>query len=61
MNSVLRIAHQRNKLIECLSEANDEDYIFYSDNDEIPNLENLNFELATFGSDFCLNLPPNAQ
>jgi len=44
MNSILRIAHQRNKLIECLSEANDEDYIFYSDNDEIPNFQKINFE-----------------
>ena len=34
MNSILRIAHQRNKLIDCLTEANDEDYVFYSDNDE---------------------------
>ena len=44
MNSIKRIAWQRNKLIECLSEANEEDYIFYSDNDEIPNFENFNFE-----------------
>ena len=44
MNSILRIAHQRNKLIDCLSEANDEDYIFYSDNDEIPNFNNFNFK-----------------
>lgn len=43
-NSILRIAHQRNKLIDCLNEANDEDYIFYSDNDEIPNLEKINFK-----------------
>lgn len=44
MNSILRITHQRNKLIDCLSEANDEDYIFYSDNDEIPNFEKINFK-----------------
>ena len=44
MNSILRIAHQRNKLIDCLSEANDEDYIFYSDNDEIPNFAKVNLE-----------------
>ena len=44
MNSIKRIAWQRNKLMECLNEANDEDYIFYSDNDEIPNFENFNFE-----------------
>ena len=43
-NSIKRIAHQRNKIMDCLSEADDEDFIFYSDNDEIPNLENLNFE-----------------
>ena len=44
MNSIKRIAHQRDKLIDCLDEANDEDLIFYSDNDEIPNLANFDFE-----------------
>tara|TARA_Y100000590_G_scaffold34957_1_gene38036 strand:+ start:10837 stop:11688 length:852 start_codon:yes stop_codon:yes gene_type:complete len=44
LNSIKRIAYQRNKLMECLSEANDNDYIFYSDNDEIPNFENLNIK-----------------
>ena len=43
-NSIKRIAHQRNKIMDYLSEADDEDFIFYSDNDEIPNLENLNFK-----------------
>jgi len=43
-NSIKRIAHQRNKIMDYLNEANDEDFIFYSDNDEIPNLENLNFD-----------------
>ena len=43
-NSIRRIAHQRNKIIDGLSEANEEDYILYSDNEEIPNLENFNFE-----------------
>jgi len=43
-NSIKRIAAQRNKLIEGLNEANDNDYIFYSDNDEIPNFDNFNFE-----------------
>ena len=43
-NSIKRIAYQRNKIMDYLSEADDEDFIFYSDNDEIPNLENLNFE-----------------
>jgi len=44
INSVKRIAHQRNKLIDGLSEANDNDFIFYSDNDEIPNFSNFDFE-----------------
>ena len=44
MNSIKRIAYQRNKIIESLSEAEKNDYIFYSDNDEIPNLENFNFD-----------------
>lgn len=43
-NSIKRIAYQRDKLMEHLDEASDEDYIFYSDNDEIPNFENLNLE-----------------
>ena len=44
LNSIKRIAHQRNKLLDGLHEANKDDYILYSDNDEIPNLKNLNFE-----------------
>ena len=44
MNSIKRIGHQRNKLMDYLDEANNDDYIFYSDNDEIPNFENFNFE-----------------
>jgi len=44
-NSIRRIAHQRNKLFESLNEADDNDYIFYSDNDEIPNFKNFNFEI----------------
>ena len=43
-NSIKRIKHQRDSIMECLNSANDEDYIFYSDNDEIPNLENFSFE-----------------
>jgi len=43
-NSIKRIAHQRNKLLDGLSEAKNHDYIFYSDNDEIPNFNNINFE-----------------
>ena len=42
MNSIKRIAHQRDKLMECLNEADADDYIFYSDNDEIPNFKDLN-------------------
>jgi len=30
--------------MDCLNEAKDDDYIFYSDNDEIPNFKNFNFE-----------------
>ena len=43
-NSIKRITYQRNSIMDCLADAKDEDYIFYSDNDEIPNLENINFE-----------------
>ena len=43
-NSIKRIAYQRNKLMDSLNEADDEDYIFYSDNDEIPDLSNLNLK-----------------
>ena len=43
-NSIKRIAHQRNTLMYALSEAADDDYIFYSDNDEIPNFTNLNLK-----------------
>ena len=44
MNSILRIAYQRNKLMECLGEASNEDFIFYSDNDEIPNFQKVDLE-----------------
>ena len=44
INSVKRIAYQRNKLMEGLAEANDYDFVFYSDNDEIPNFLNFDFE-----------------
>ena len=43
LNSIKRIAYQRDKLIESLNEAEDEDYIFYSDNDEIPKFEDFDF------------------
>ncbi len=42
-NAVKRIAHQRNKLLDAVNSiSNSEDYIFYSDNDEIPDM--LSFE-----------------
>ena len=40
-NSIKRIKYQRNKIIDGLNEADDDDLIFYSDNDEIPNLDNF--------------------
>ena len=40
-NSIKRIKYQRNKIIDALNEADDDDLIFYSDNDEIPNLDNF--------------------
>jgi len=43
-NSIKRFAYQRDRLIDGISEADDEDYIFYSDNDEIPNFKNLDFK-----------------
>ncbi len=43
-NSIKRINHQRDKLMEGLGEASDEDYILYSDNDEIPNLSNIDLK-----------------
>jgi len=42
-NSIKRIAYQRDKIVESLNEADDSDYIFYSDNDEIPNFKYFNF------------------
>ena len=43
-NSIKRIAHQRDQLLNGLQDASNEDYVFYSDNDEIPNLKSFNFE-----------------
>tara|TARA_Y100000741_G_C18207055_1_gene540085 strand:+ start:197 stop:1093 length:897 start_codon:yes stop_codon:yes gene_type:complete len=43
LNSIKRIEYQRNKIIDGIKEASDDDYIIYSDNDEIPKLENFNF------------------
>ena len=42
-NSIRRIEFQRNEILRGLKEAEDNDYIIYSDNDEIPNLENFNY------------------
>jgi len=43
-NSIKRINYQRDRLIGGLADAENDDYILYSDNDEIPNLENFNFK-----------------
>ena len=43
-NSIKRINYQRDRLIDGLADAEDNDYILYSDDDEIPNLENFNFK-----------------
>tara|TARA_Y100001970_G_scaffold293472_1_gene440472 strand:- start:3499 stop:4386 length:888 start_codon:yes stop_codon:yes gene_type:complete len=44
-NAMKRIANQREFLLNGLSEANDNDIILYSDNDEIPNPKMLNENL----------------
>ncbi len=44
LNGMARDYYQREKLTEGLSEALDDDLILISDLDEIPNLENLNFQ-----------------
>tara|TARA_A100000164_G_C21791285_1_gene715914 strand:+ start:54 stop:932 length:879 start_codon:yes stop_codon:yes gene_type:complete len=41
-NSIKRINYQRNYILNSLKNANSNDIIMYSDNDEIPNLENIN-------------------
>jgi len=43
-NSIKRISHQRDELMLGLNEAHDDDYIFYSDNDEIPDFSNINLK-----------------
>jgi beta-1,4-mannosyl-glycoprotein beta-1,4-N-acetylglucosaminyltransferase len=41
-NAVKRIAHQRNSLLKAVDQlADSNDFIFYSDNDEIPNMINF--------------------
>jgi beta-1,4-mannosyl-glycoprotein beta-1,4-N-acetylglucosaminyltransferase len=42
-NSTQRIAYQRNEILKYIKYADNEDIIIYSDSDEIPNLNNLNF------------------
>ena len=44
LNSIARIREQRNHISNFLGKYNPNDYIIYSDNDEIPNLENIDFE-----------------
>ena len=41
LNSVIRIKHQRNYIMEVLKQFSAEDFIIHSDNDEIPNLDNF--------------------
>ncbi len=43
LNAAKRENFQRNYIKNCLTEANDNDWIIISDLDEIPNLENINF------------------
>jgi len=42
-NSIARIRAQRNYLMKSLDDYSPEDYLIYSDNDEIPNLEFFDF------------------
>jgi len=42
-NSIARIRGQRDHLMKALKDYSSEDYIIYSDNDEIPNLEFFDF------------------
>ncbi len=43
-NSIARIRDQRNFISKFLTKYDLDDYIIYSDNDEIPNLKNINFK-----------------
>ena len=43
-NAIKRIAYQRDYLLSGLNEASEDDYIFYSDNDEIPKFENIDLK-----------------
>jgi len=42
-NSILRIKEQRNFIANALTEFSENDLVIHSDNDEIPNLENIDF------------------
>jgi beta-1,4-mannosyl-glycoprotein beta-1,4-N-acetylglucosaminyltransferase len=42
-NSIQRIAYQRNEILKFIKDAENNDIIMYSDSDEIPNLNNLDF------------------
>jgi len=42
-NSIQRIAHQRNEILKFIQNVGSNDVIIYSDSDEIPNLNNLDF------------------
>ena len=44
LNSIKRIEAQRNFIYETIKNFSDEDWIIYSDNDEIPNLKTINFD-----------------
>ena len=44
LNSIFRIKEQRNYIGNALKNFSPKDYVIYSDNDEIPNLENFDFK-----------------
>jgi beta-1,4-mannosyl-glycoprotein beta-1,4-N-acetylglucosaminyltransferase len=48
VNGNLREFYQRNSIINGLSDAKEEDLIIISDVDEIPNLENIDFDKITY-------------
>ena len=52
LNSIIRIKHQRNYIMKSLKEFSPEDIIIYSDNDEIPDLEN--FDLKNSNKKFII-------
>lgn len=43
LNAAKRIEFQRNSIIKLFNKKNNEDWVIYSDSDEIPNLKNTNF------------------